>query len=319
MTVATVRSSQSPERVSDLTSYIGLKYSRVRDHYRPAPASLVRELGADKVVIAHPESFALLGGEADHIEVPCLVDFQNVLSRWFARMNQPEEQLKWQRIERDSLAGATAALVCSSEEMVALAAHGAKATISVARNGIAPDEWPPVERKPPDPPALAMFGSWWYPPNRWGAAWFCSEVWTRIIRDVPEARLLVAGRSEPPPELASAAGAQVVGPVADLASFFARATAIVVPIVKGPGTPMKFAESLASGTAVIATAEAAGGLTNLPAVISNEAAELAAGAVAVLSDPQLAIDLGQRGRTMAFDTLTWSRTQSALLDWVWSR
>ena len=76
-------------------------------------------------------------------------------------------------------------------------------------------------------------------------------VWTRM----PEATLAVAGRGldlEAPDSRV-----ELMGFVDDLGAEYARAAAVVVPLLGGGGSPLKLIEGLAYGRPVVATDHAA--------------------------------------------------------------
>lgn len=317
VTLATTRSSQSTDGVPSLAHYVELHYSRMLRRLHPDPVALASACRADQIVVGHAESLELLHGQHNRLPVPWLVDFHNVNSRWYGRHGELGKERYWLGAESVILSSASASLVCSADERDALVAQQPEAKVMVAPNGIDRDEWPMLERRQPERPSVALFGSWWYPPNREGAVWFCTEVWPRIVRDVPDAELHVAGRAEPPPEVAASPGVRLIGAVDDLAEFFAGVTAVAVPVLAGPGTPLKFGEALASGAPVIATADAAAGAPDAPAVISNAPDQLAQGTVELLRNSSVAADMGTRGRDFAFERLSWEHTQTPLVDWVW--
>jgi glycosyltransferase involved in cell wall biosynthesis len=83
------------------------------------------------------------------------------------------------------------------------------------------------------------------------------------------------------------AGVAVAGFVPDLAAAYAEADCVVVPLVEGAGTPLKFVEALAYGMPVVATPLAARGLEAEPGVdfrLGRDAAELADAVVQTLRD-----------------------------------
>jgi glycosyltransferase involved in cell wall biosynthesis len=112
----------------------------------------------------------------------------------------------------------------------------------------------PVE--PSGREALLFVGDFTYAPNREGLRFLVDDVLPIVWHSRPGVRLLVAGRgvSDPP----SDERIEVLGFVDDLRSAYARADAVVVPLLRGGGSPLKFVEALAYGLPVIATGHAAG-------------------------------------------------------------
>jgi polysaccharide biosynthesis protein PslH len=113
----------------------------------------------------------------------------------------------------------------------------------------------------PVPAALgeqrALFvASFAYEPNRGGLRFLLEEVFPRVWRELPQARLTLVGGGlqERPSEDPRV---QALGFVEDLRGAYASASCAVVPLLQGGGSPLKFIEALAYGVPVVATTRAA--------------------------------------------------------------
>lgn len=133
---------------------------------------------------------------------------------------------------------------------------------------------------------LLMVGDFTYGPNCSGRDVLVEHVLPRVRATVPGARLTLVGRGledwRPPRE-----DVVVAGFVDDLAGAYGEADCVVVPLVEGAGTPLKFVEALAYGVPVVATPLAARGLEAEPGVhfrIGRDAEGLAAAIVETLQD-----------------------------------
>lgn len=142
-------------------------------------------------------------------------------------------------------------------------------------------------------------GNFSYEPNRNGLRFLLDDVMPRVWAQLPDARLRLvgAGLDAPPSDDPRV---EALGFVDDLADAYADVSAVVVPLLQGGGTPLKFVEGLAYGLPVVATPRAAAGL----AVRDGEHCLLAEGADAyaealtrVLRDG--VPGLGERGRELA--------------------
>ena len=126
----------------------------------------------------------------------------------------------------------------------------------------------------------------------------------------PGAALLVVGR-EPPPSvtrLGSRPGIEVVGPVPDMREWYARATAVVVPLLAGGGSRLKILEAMACGRAVASTSAGAEGLDaggGRELVIADGAEAFAAATLRLLEQPDLRRNLAAAGRRAAEDRYDW--------------
>lgn len=291
---------------------------RVRQRrFDPRPQSpflrLAQRGSYDRLVIAHAESYDLFRGQASGLELPTLVDFHNVNSRWYRKIDDDERRRYWDRVEQVITAEADVVTVCSRAEAAAL--PPGRATVMQAGNGVDLGEWVfdgPRERLP----KLVAFGSWWYPSNRRGLRWFLDDVWPQVRSAVPEVALLVAGSGTPPVEPSDEPGITFLGRVPSLPRLFSDASAVIVPVLDAPGTPLKFAEALASGTATVATPEAAEGFPDAPAVITAEPAGFAAGCVQALRGRDEAAAWGEACRSFAEQHCTWTSTQAELVSWA---
>ena len=93
-------------------------------------------------------------------------------------------------------------------------------------------------------------------PNALGVDWFITNVWPSFHSVHPEMRYVVIGRDAPEELVArwrTAAGVEVVGYVKDLQSWYARACAVVSPVLEGSGTSVKVPEACLHGRTVLAT------------------------------------------------------------------
>lgn len=95
-----------------------------------------------------------------------------------------------------------------------------------------------------------------------GLAWFIRHCWPLVCQQVPDARLLVAGRidaNDLPGRLGHEAGITFTGAQEDLRNAFADADVAIVPIRLGGGTKLKVFEALASGVPVVALSASTSG------------------------------------------------------------
>jgi glycosyltransferase involved in cell wall biosynthesis len=108
-------------------------------------------------------------------------------------------------------------------------------------------------------PRALFVGDFSYPPNAQALRFLVSEVMPRVWSGLPQAELLVAGH-----QLALAPGTDprvtALGFVERIEDAYALAACVMVPLLEGGGSPLKFVEALAHGLPVVATGRAAAGL-----------------------------------------------------------
>jgi glycosyltransferase involved in cell wall biosynthesis len=95
-----------------------------------------------------------------------------------------------------------------------------------------------------------------YQPNRDGLGFLLDKVMPRVWDALPKARIAVAGRGLDLPTADDRV--ELLGFVDDLGAEYAKAGAVVVPLLSGGGSPLKLIEGLAYGRPVVATEHAAG-------------------------------------------------------------
>jgi glycosyltransferase involved in cell wall biosynthesis len=110
-------------------------------------------------------------------------------------------------------------------------------------------------RGKPDGQRALYVADFSYPPNREGLDFLLDAVMPRVWETLPAATIAIAGRGLDLP--AQDARVELLGFVDDLGAEYARAAAVVVPLLRGGGSPLKLIEGLAYGRPVVATDHAA--------------------------------------------------------------
>ncbi len=156
-------------------------------------------------------------------------------------------------------------------------------------------------------PVLGYIGHLGWQPNVIGLDWFCGDVWPLVRRQLPDARLTVAGPGLVKDEksgrvIAPGAwqreGIEVVGFVDDLNDLYNQTAAMIAPVVGGSGVRMKLLETLSAGMPTVTTPDGALGLDvedGRELLIAGDAAGFAERVVRVLSDTQLQKSLRASG------------------------
>jgi polysaccharide biosynthesis protein PslH len=148
---------------------------------------------------------------------------------------------------------------------------------------------------------LLFVGDFTYEPNREALRFLSDAVLPLAWERLPDLRLTAVGRGLP--ERAWDARIETPGFVERLQDAYAAADVVVVPLLRGGGSPLKFVEALAYGLPVVATRHAAGlledGVPGRDFLAAEGAAELAAAIETLLRDDAQAAAIGCSGRELA--------------------
>lgn len=157
------------------------------------------------------------------------------------------------------------------------------------------------------PERILHLGAMDWTPNQQGVIWLLDHVWPLVRERHAKAELDLAGRHMPE-ELVSAPerGVNVLGEVDDAAATYNSACAVVVPLHAGSGMRIKLAEALAAGRPVVTTSKGMEGLDlehGVHVLVADTAEAMCDALVRVLTDADLALQLGQAGRQWALENM----------------
>lgn len=153
-------------------------------------------------------------------------------------------------------------------------------------------------------PTLLFIGSYAYQPNVYAAEFLITQVWPRVYRSMPQARLLLAGGS---PErvrgyMAGVPGVEFTGFVDDLDALYRRSRVVCAPVFSGGGTRIKIIEAAAYGKPIVATGIGAEGLEmrdGMEVVLRQDAESFADACLHLLTNREAAQRLGAAARAAA--------------------
>jgi glycosyltransferase involved in cell wall biosynthesis len=135
-------------------------------------------------------------------------------------------------------------------------------------------------------------GSMDYSPNPEGLNWFHSAAWPSVIRQHPEARLVVVGRGIVPSYLSAMKAdrsVDLVGEVESVVSYYEASGVCVVPVKSGHGTRLKVLEAMSMGNPIVATQLGVEGIEITPgvdAIVENEISEFGEAVSALMSNAE---------------------------------
>jgi polysaccharide biosynthesis protein PslH len=270
----------------------------------------------DIVTVEH--DFAIRLGDDVELGIPKVLMTHNFTSGYYATRAESASGMRRTllSIERRRMASYVnsrldefAAVIAVSNEDAELFRSIVDVPTFVVPNGTALE--PVGAQPPPGPPELLFTGTMGYAPNRDGILWFVSEIWPRILTEVPEARLLVVGR-RPDGQIQRLASddlrIEVTGEVPEMGPYFERATAVVVPLRSGGGTRLKILDAFAFGRPVVSTSIGAQGIEvrhGEQLLLGDKPNEFAKQVVRLLNDADLRSSLSANGRRLIDERYHW--------------
>lgn len=137
-------------------------------------------------------------------------------------------------------------------------ADGCRRPLTAIPFGIEPEEVGHVDM---ERGSLFHIGAMDWIPNQEGIDWLLEKVWPVVHREVPQARLYLAGRKMPQRLLeAKIDGVTVVGEVPDAMYFIGSKQINIVPLLSGSGIRVKIIEAMSVGKTVVTTTVGAQGI-----------------------------------------------------------
>jgi glycosyltransferase involved in cell wall biosynthesis len=174
----------------------------------------------------------------------------------------------------------------------------------------------------PEPATKNVFhlGTMFYLPNITGMLWFAREVWPRVLAQVPQATLTIAGKNPPPViqqlSMSSPDGThiQVTGYLPDPLPHLQRANVFIVPLLAGGGMRVKIIDAWRWGLPVVSTSTGAEGIQYCSGeniLIADSAEDFADAVARVLLDPEFAQSLRESGRRWVEQRYDWQQVYPA--------
>ena len=228
--------------------------------------------------------------------------------------------LDWRKLRREELAAyrsADGVAVCSVADQQRILRALPRARTVVVPNAADVEHYRPRAGDPePDGRTVLFFGLLSTQPNIDGIRWFVQEIWPRITRARPDARLKILGKGAPPEVQALAApGIEVTGFVEDLRPHLASAAAVVVPLRLGGGTRLKIVEAMAMARPVVSTTLGAEGIDARPGrelLVADAPEAFATSVVQLLQEPATGARLGSAARRLAEERYSWEGAATAM-------
>jgi glycosyltransferase involved in cell wall biosynthesis len=164
----------------------------------------------------------------------------------------------------------------------------------------------PILRAVTNEQTLLFLGHLAYAPNSIGADFLVQNIWPIIYREMPNARLIIAGDKaeytisyhQP------TSGVEFIGFVDDLDEIYQRTRVVCCPLLSGGGTRIKILEAAGYGKPVVSTTIGAEGLefkNNIEILLRDSAEEFAKACINLLKDKSICEQLGRTARAAVIE------------------
>lgn len=180
-------------------------------------------------------------------------------------------------------------------------AHGTNTPVVSIPFGVFPDEYPSDER-PLRAPSFFHLGSMDWLPNEEGIRWLLGNVWPRVMKKRPKARLHLAGNKMPQDLInGQYEGATIKGRVKSARAYMALHDVMLVPLFSAGGMRVKIIEGMAMGKAIISTPVGAEGIDHTDGrniVLARTASEFSEAILSLIDEPERVRRIGSEARAL---------------------
>ncbi|OAG27691.1 TIGR03087 family PEP-CTERM/XrtA system glycosyltransferase [Thermodesulfatator autotrophicus] len=191
--------------------------------------------------------------------------------------------------------------------------------ITVLENGVDlaffnPAYKPGLELKKP---AVAFTGAMDYWPNAEGVIWFAREIWPLVKKRHPQATFYIVGK-DPLPEvkaLSKEPGIEITGFVRDTRDYLAQAQVCVAPLRIARGIQNKVLEAMAMARPVVATPQAAEGLSFIEGkelLLAGDTQSFAQKVLKLIEEKEMARKIGKAARKRVENDYSWGKKLEVL-------
>ncbi len=265
-----------------------------------------------QLVLAHrlPTFTPLLPCWPHHPGLAVLFDMDDLEHRGLARalVHAPQwrsERLRFAHLpallwrERVAVRASRHSFTCSTDDAQALQRLAGCARVTALPNAVAAPARLPARTA--NSQAVGFIGSFLHPPNVDAARWLLRDLWPRVLAQVPQARLRIAGAGSrqvladgplPP-------GVELLDYVHSLADFYGSVDLMVAPLRFGAGTRIKIIEAAGYGLVTVSTTVGAEGLVfraGEDVAIADQAATLVQQVVDLLVHAERRLAMGAHAR-----------------------
>ena len=293
----------------------------------------LRAFAADAVWIEHSYLYPLAERVCRQLSIGrILVNAHNVehqlkqlaavsAPNWLSRCWQLQVAAVSRQYETRMLQTAETIFCCSHEDcqrfLSLLPQDDSGAALLVVANGVDTRYFQPSP-EPAGANTLIFTGTAGYGPNDDAVLWLVQELLPAIRVQVPDVRLILAGRNADKfwgALTAGVSGVELHSDVADMRPLLGRARAAIVPLRQGSGTRFKILEAMSMGLPVISTSLGAEGLdlvNGSQLILADSVSEFTTATELILSNAEMCRKLAGAARAVVCERFDWLRIESEL-------
>lgn len=255
---------------------------------------------------------------ADRIDCATLSNWGHAHARsgWLDRCRALQAATQAAFYERRVVRSVAATIVVGDRDAAVLRRISGRDSVHVVPNGVTLPALDDLHREGPAPTVI-FTGVMSFEPNIAAARFFADAIWPLVLKAVPNARFVVAGR-HPAAEirrLAERPGIEIAPDVEAMEHVLQDAWVAVAPMRSGAGIKNKVLEAWSCGRPVVMSALATNGLSLDDAcrtLVADDPARFAAEVIRLLGDPAERRRLGRAGFAIAAAHHTWAQSADAI-------
>ncbi len=303
--------------------------------YKQLKQIIETELSENKYDLIHAETFYVMPN-IPKTNVPILLVEQVIeylvyqrfteMLPWWAAPLKPilgidvSKIKRWERYYWNQAQGLAAMSVEDKDFMLNLEPE---LNIDVIANGVDVNYFTQTRKNTNDRPTVLFVGNFKWLPNKDAVKFLTTEIWPKVKKQIPEAKLWIVGRNPTQDILALNRKDEIIvdASVDDIRNAYANADVLLAPIRNGRGTKYKILEAMATKTPIVGTPLAVEGvdiIDNLHALVSEEPEILAKYTVDILLNKDKGKLLANAAFKLVEKSYSWNGISSKL-DEVYKR
>jgi glycosyltransferase involved in cell wall biosynthesis len=195
-----------------------------------------------------------------------------------------------------------------------LVPHPSNHEVVIVRNGVDHEYFSPQKQQKKFD--VVFTGNMGYPPNIDAARFIAEDIFPLVIRQYPEAKLLIAGATpHTKVQALKSSSITVTGWLPDIRESYAQSRIFIAPMRIGTGLQNKLLEAMAVElpciTSILAN-KALGAAENEEILVGSSAREYAEHIIHLLQDEAFSKRLAEKGHSFVKKAFSWENSTSAL-------